>query len=233
MAYEKRIDGRRFDELRPIKAKVGVIKNADGSAMFQIGDTIAYAAIYGPRQLYPRFLKNPKEGLLRCNYNMLPFAGSGERIRPGGSRRSREISLVTERALTPVLDLKEFPNAVVDVYIELPQTDAGTRCAGICAASMALADAGFTMKDLVSAVAVGSIDGTLVVDLCYAEEAYPGEVADIPIAILPRTGKFTLLQMDGIVSKEQLMAALRLAKRACQKIYQLQKAALKERFKVS
>ncbi|MCX6707803.1 MAG: exosome complex exonuclease Rrp41, partial [Candidatus Woesearchaeota archaeon] len=134
MAYTKRIDGRKsFDELRPISAKAGIISRAHGSAMFQIGKTIAYAAVYGPRELHPKFKQDPKKGLLRCNYNMMPFSGSGDRVRPGANRRAKEISMVTEKALLPVIDLSQFPNAVVDVFIELPQTDAGSRCAGICA----------------------------------------------------------------------------------------------------
>ena len=55
MAYKKRVDGRKFDELRPIIAKSGIIARADGSAYFKIGNTEAYAAVYGPRQMYPRF----------------------------------------------------------------------------------------------------------------------------------------------------------------------------------
>src|SRR3989339_2006222 len=194
----KRPDNRKLDELRKIEAKAGVIKRADGSAYFKIGDTFAYAAVYGPRNLFPRFLQNPQKGILRCNYNMMPFSGTGERVRPGNSRRGREISLVTEKALLPVLDLEEFPNSVVDVFIELPQTAAGSRCAGICAASMALADAGLAMKDLVCAVSVGRVDDKLLVDLDYSEEDYKdGPVADIPIAVMPNSNKITLLQTDG------------------------------------
>src|SRR3989339_1566234 len=174
MGYNKRFDGRKLDETRPIEAKAGVIKRADGSAYFKIGDTFAYAAVYGPRNLFPRFLQNPQKGILRCNYNMMPFSGSGERVRPGGSRRSKEISLVTGKALLPVLNLEEYPNTVVDVFIELSKTEAGSRCAGICAASMALADAGLVMKDLVSAVSVGRVDDKLLVDLDYSEESYEG-----------------------------------------------------------
>src|SRR3989344_3248754 len=104
MAYTKRIDGRKsFDELRPISAKAGIIPRAHGSAMFQIGKTVALAAVYGPRELYPKFMHNPKTGILRCVYEMMPFSGSGERVRPGPSRRSKEISMVTEKALLPVL----------------------------------------------------------------------------------------------------------------------------------
>ncbi len=232
--YKKRSDGRKFDEIRPVEAKVGLIKRADGSAMFRIGKTIAIAAVYGPRELYPKFLQDHSKGILRCNYNMMSFSGSGERVRPGGSRRSKEISMLTESALSPVLDLSEFPGAVVDVFVEILQSDAGTRCAGICAAAMALADAGFNMKDLVSAVSVGRVEDKLVVDLDNVEEHYEDEreVADIPVAIMPRTGKITLLQMDGICSKEQLSKAMQLAQEACKKIYEVQKKALMERYKI-
>src|SRR3989338_11381118 len=102
MMYIKRFDGRGFDELRKIEAKVGVVKSANGSAMFRIGDTIAIAAVRGPRDLFPKFMQNPKSGILRCNYNMMPFSGMGERVRPGANRRAKEISLVTERSLSPV-----------------------------------------------------------------------------------------------------------------------------------
>jgi exosome complex component RRP41 len=233
MSYKKRIDGRKIDEMREIEAKVGVIKNADGSAYFRIGKTIAYAAVYGPRELFPKFLQNPEKGLLRCNYNMMPFSGSGERVKPGPSRRSREISYVTDNALSPVVNLEDFPNSVVDVFIELSQTDAGSRCAGICAASMALADAGIIMKDLVAAVSVGSVDGQIVLDLDYEEEAYDkGDVADIPIAIIPSTGQLSLLQMDGKISKENLMKALELGRNALPRIIEVQRNALKHKFEV-
>lgn len=230
MTYPKRYDGRKENALRPIEAKAGVIKRADGSALFKIGNTVAYAAVYGPRNLYPKFLQNPKEGMLRVNYAMMPFSGSGERVRPGPSRRSKEISMVIEKSLLPVLNLEEFPNAVVDVYISLPQTDAGTRCAGICAASIALADAGIPMKDMVAAVSVGRVDEKILVDLNYDEEAHDGKVADIPVAMIQRTGEISLLQMDGDIEPDQLVKALKLGQEAIKKIFEIQKAALKEKY---
>ena len=231
MAYTNRIEGRGFDETRPIEAKVGVIKRADGSAMFKIGNTWAYAAVYGPRNLHPKFLQDPSRGVLRCNYNMMPFSSYNDRVRPGASRRSKEISMVTQKALLPVLNLDDFPNSVVDVFIELPLTEAGSRCAGICAASMALADAGLEMKDLVSAVSVGRVDDKILVDLDYSEEAYEdGPVADIPVAMMPNLGKITLLQMDGEVSREMIAEALEKARKVCGDIYEVQKAALKDKY---
>jgi exosome complex component RRP41 len=239
MDYNKRLDGRDFDELRPIEAKAGVIKKADGSAYFRMGKTIAYAAVYGPREMFPKFLQNPKKGVLRCNYNMLPFSGAGgDRVKPGPSRRSKEISAVTEKALSAVIDLSDSPNAVVDVFIELPQTDAGSRCCGINAAAIALADAGIPMRDLVAAVAVGHAGNKVIVDLDYEEEHLPDylegldekDVADIPVAIIPSTGEVSLLQMDGIVDKSVLFKALHKAKDAAQKVSEVQRNALRDRF---
>lgn len=230
MAYNKRFDGRKFDQTREIEAKVSIIPRADGSAMFKIGKTIAIAAVYGPRELHPTFLRDPTRGKLRCNYNMMSFSGSGDRVRPGPSRRSREIGLVTENALSPVLDLSYFPHAVIDVFIELIQTDAGTRCAGISAAAMALADAGIPMKDLVASISVGKVGDKIVVDLDKEEEDFEEGVVDIPIAIMPRTNQITLLQLDGHIKKDELSKALEYAKKACAEIYKIQREAIKAKY---
>lgn len=229
--FNKRPDGRKFEEARPIEAEAGVIKKADGSAMFRIGKTTAYAAVYGPRELHPKHMQDPKTGILRCNYNMMPFSGE-ERVRPGPSRRSKEISMVTQKALQPVLNLEDYPNAVVDVFIELTETDAGSRCAGICAASIALADAGITMKDMVSAVSAGVIDHNIVVDLDGEEEHIEDvDVADIPIAMIPSTEEITLLQMDGKTKKEELLKAIATVKPVLKNIAEMQRKALKQKYK--
>ncbi|HLC87214.1 MAG TPA: exosome complex exonuclease Rrp41 [Candidatus Nanoarchaeia archaeon] len=227
----KRPDGRKPDEFRKIKALVGIIPNADGSAMFQTGDTIAIAAVYGPKKMHPQHQQNPEKGTLRCNYNMLSFSVS-ERIKPGPSRRSQEISKITEWALEPSLMLDKYPNAVIDVFIHILQADAGTRCAGINAASIALAHAGIPMKGLVSSISVGKLDKTIVVDLTKSEEDWEeGEGAtDIPISMTD-DGKITHMQLDGNISTKQLKEAIELARKSCKKIYEVQKKALKETIK--
>ncbi len=230
-AKTTRPDGRKPNELREIKAQVGIIPNADGSAMFSTGDTIAIAAVYGPRKMHPQHQQNPEKGVLRCNYNMNSFSVT-ERIRPGPSRRSTEISKITEWALEPVLMLEKYPNTVIDVFINIIQADSGTRCAGINAASMALAHAGIPMKNLVSSISVGKIDKQLVVDVTKAEEDWEeGEGAtDIPVS-MSSDGKITHLQLDGKIGKEQLVEAVEMAKEACEKVHEIQKKALKEAIK--
>ncbi|MEM2955997.1 MAG: exosome complex exonuclease Rrp41 [Candidatus Pacearchaeota archaeon] len=231
MTYTKRFDGRKADEMRPIEAKVNVVPRADGSAYFAFGDTKAVAAVYGPRPLHPVFLQNPEKGILRVYYDMLSFSVP-ERKKPGPARRSIEISHVTKKALEPVLLLSSFPNTVIDVFINILQANASTRCAGINAASLALAHAGIPMTDLVGAVSIGYVGGTVVTDLTKEEEDYEedGEkmVSDIPMAFLLRSNKLSLLQLDGKVSAKELKEAIDAAKKACSKIYEIQKKALKE-----
>ena len=225
MTYNKRSDGRGFDELRPIEAKVGVVKSAAGSAMFRIGQTVAVAAVYYPLDL-PGGIQNPRTAAFRCNYNMMAFSGSGDRVKPGRSRRSQEIALVMEKALLPLLDLRDYAYTGIDVIVELVQTDAGTRCAAITAASLALADAGIPMKDFVSAVALGRIANKIVVDVNKAEEDYEDGMADIPVAMSARTGEVTLLQADGAFSLAELETVLAKAREACLKIRDVQVQAM-------
>ncbi len=228
--YKKRFDGRDAEETRKIEAKVGVVPRADGSALFSFGSTKAIAAVYGPKEMHPRHLENPEVGLLRCYYDMLSFSVE-ERKRPGPSRRSSEISFITEAALNPVLQLTNFPNTVVDVHIRILQADASTRCAGINAASMALAHAGIPMTDLVASVSVGNIGDSIVVDLTKEEEDYGEDgkksATDIPIAILLKSGKISLLQTDGKILPSDLKKAIDIACKACVKVGEVQKKALK------
>jgi len=223
----KRLDGRSPDELRPLKIEAGVLKRADGSAYVEMGKNKVLAAVYGPRELHPRHLQQPDTAILRCRYNMAPFSVD-ERKRPGPDRRSVEISKVIREAFEPVVFTKLYPRSGIDVFIEVLQADAGTRTAGINAAAVALADAGVPMRDLVSSVAVGKVDDTIVLDLMKDEDNYG--TTDMPIAMLPRKKVITLLQMDGHFTPEEFERAIELAMKGCEQIYEVQKQALKAKY---
>ena len=223
----KRIDGRKPDEMREIEARAGILKNAEGSGYFRFGNTVAIAAVHGPREIHPRHLQDPLRSVLRCRYNMVPFSTT-ERSRPGYSRRSTEISKVITEAFESVIFLEEFPKSAIDVFIEVIQADASTRCAGLNAASIALADAGIPMRDLVASCSVGKIDGELVLDVSGKEDNY-GEV-DLPVGYIPKTDEIVLLQMDGILTIEEFEKALEMAKNGCKMVYEKQKEALKKRY---
>ncbi len=227
--YTKRYSDRKMTEVRVMKAKVGVVPSADGSAIFETGRTKAIAVVRGPRTLHPQHMQNAETGVLRVNYGMMPFSVE-DRIRPGPNRRSEEISKVTEWALSSVVDLSGFPNTVVDVFIQIPQADAGTRVAGINAAAMALAHAGIPMREMVSAIGVGKIDKTLVVDLDKYEDSlfHDGEGStDIPVVLTSRGKEIALLQLDGKISIPEFKEVVEMSKKACEDILKVQMDALK------
>lgn len=223
----KRLDGRDPKELRPIKIEAGVLEKADGSAYLELGKNKAIAAVYGPREMHPRHLQKTDRAVLRCRYNMAPFSVE-DRKRPGPSRRSREISKVAREALEPAVFLERYPRAVIDVSMELLQANAGTRTAGITAASTALADAGIPMRDLVASIASGKADGTILLDLQKEEDQF-GD-ADMPIAYMPQKEKITLIQMDGNFEPEEFEEAVDLAVEGCEQVYEEQVRALQEKY---
>src|SRR5436189_105069 len=112
-----RLDGRRVNELRPIKIEAGVLKKADGSAYLEWGNNKVLAAVYGPREAHPRHLQDPAKALVQCRYNMAPFSVT-DRKRPGPDRRSVEISKVISEAFSAVVFVEQFPRTSVDVFIE-------------------------------------------------------------------------------------------------------------------
>lgn len=226
----RRLDGRQADELRPIKIQANVLKRADGSAYLEWGKNKILAAVYGPREVHPRHLQEPTKAIVQCKYNMAAFS-VGDRKRPGPDRRSTEISKVLSEALDYVIFTEQFPRTTVDVYIEILQANAGTRCSGLTAASVALADAGIPMRDIIASCAFGKVEDTVVLDLC-KEEDNNGQ-ADVPIAIVPRTEEIVLLQMDGHLTQEEFDSGLAMAVSACKEIYNLQREAIKERYSIS
>jgi exosome complex component RRP41 len=228
-AEGRRIDGRRLDELRSISMKVGPLTRADGSAFVEWGENKVMAAVYGPREVHPRHLMQTSKAIIQCRYNMAAFSVD-ERKRPGQDRRSQEISKVITEAFESVVFTEEFPKTSIDIYIEVLQANAGTRCAGLVAASLALADAGIPMADLVASVAVGKVAGHIALDLKKEEDNF-GE-ADMPLALVPQSGRLVLIQMEGHMNRDELRAALDLGTKGCRDIYERMRQALRTKYDV-
>ena len=234
----QRLDGRRFDELRKIKIEAGVLHRAEGSCYLEWGGNKVVAAVYGPREAVPRHTQDPVKAVVNARYNMAAFSVD-DRKKPGPDRRSREISKVTSEALEKVIITDLFPRASIDVNIEILDAEAGTRCAGLTAAAVALADAGIPMRDIPVACAAGKIGaevvngevkgGHVVLDLGKEEDNYGN--ADLPIAIAPRTDEILLLQMDGHLTYEEFEQALDLAMKGCHIVSKLQREALLNKYR--
>ncbi len=222
-----RCDGRKVDEPRRIMLQAGVLKNANGSAYIEFGDNKILCGVYGPRDVHPKHMAQADTGILRCRYHMEPYSVT-ERKNPAPSRREIEISKVIKEALEPAVMLERFPRTAVDVYIEILQADGGSRCAALDAASVALADAGIPMRDMVSACAAGKVADTIILDV-NNEEDQAGQ-ADMPVGYMPNLDKITLLQLDGVLSMEEYAKCLETGIKGCKIVYEIQKKALNDRY---
>jgi len=222
-----RLDGRKPGQLRSVKLEVGVIPNADGSAYIEQGKNKILAGVYGPREAHPKHLALQDRAVLKCRYHMAPFSVQ-ERKSPAPSRREVELSKVIRESLEPAIFLEYYPRTMIDLFIEVLQADGGTRCASITAASLALADSGIPMRDLVVACAAGKADDTIVLDLMDEEDKLGS--ADVPVAFMPNLNAITLLQMDGKLNHEEFETAVNLAIEGCKQIYAMQKEALKAKY---
>ena len=158
---------------------------------------------------------------------MSPFS-TDTRKNPAPSRREVEISKVMRESLEPALILEDYPRAAIDLFVEVLQADGGSRCAGITAASIALADAGINMRDIVSACAAGKIDNKIVLDINDTEDKEGG--ADMPVAYMPHLEQVTLLQLDGILTPEQFNECLDKAIGGCNMVYETQRQALMQKY---
>ncbi|RLG40599.1 MAG: exosome complex exonuclease Rrp41 [Thermoproteota archaeon] len=219
-----RTDGRLPHEIRPIRMTVGILDKADGSAFIEWGGNRILAAVFGPREVHPKHLALPDKALIRTRYNMAPFS-TPERKRPGPDRRSVELSKVIREAIKPAIFVENYPGSVIDIFVEVLRSDAGTRVAGVNAASLALANAGIAMRGLVAACAVGRVENFIICDPNHDEDMW-GD-ADMPMAMLMESEKITLLQTDGPMTDEQFKEALEMGRRCIRFLYEMQKEALK------
>lgn len=226
----KRLDGRKNDELRPMKIELGVVKSADGSCYLEWGNNTVIATVHGPRPIFPKHLANSEKAVIDYRYRMAPFS-VGERKSPVPGKRDKEISLVSGFSLESAIQVEKFPNTVIDIDTVILSSNAGTRVAAITAASLACADAGLPMNGLVSAVASGRANGDLILDLTKEEEDAEDAV-DTAIAVLMPQKEIVLLQMDGFVKKEDWKKMISMGLKGVEKVYDFQKNALLKKYPV-
>eukprot|EP01126_Amoeba_proteus_P024179 TRINITY_DN2435_c0_g1_i19.p1 TRINITY_DN2435_c0_g1~~TRINITY_DN2435_c0_g1_i19.p1 ORF type:complete len:281 (+),score=43.33 TRINITY_DN2435_c0_g1_i19:518-1360(+) len=214
-----RIDGRRHNEIRKIRAKMGLFQRADGSAYYEQGNTKVLVAVYGPREVTHSSKSRHDRAVINCEYNMACFSTGEHKKRTKGSRRQAELSLVIQQVFEAVVLTELAPRSQIDIYLQVLQADGGTRCACINAACLAVIDAGIPMRDFVVACAAGFYDKIPLVDLNFYEDSSGSP--DMPVAILPKSGKITMLQMDSKLHVDTFQSVVECAVDGCQRIYEI------------
>ncbi|KAI5644611.1 3' exoribonuclease family, domain 1 domain-containing protein [Phthorimaea operculella] len=176
-----RLDGRRPNELRRIRCKLGVFTQPDGSAYLEQGNTKVLAAVYGPHQAAKS--KSSTEGVVvNCQYSMATFSTGERKNRPRGDRKSQEMSMHLRQALTAGIKTELYPRSQIDIYVEVLQADGGAYCASVNAATLALIDAGIPLRAYVCACSASMAwragEPTPLVDVGHVEEAAGGVVGE-------------------------------------------------------
>ncbi|KGN50449.1 exosome complex component RRP41 homolog [Cucumis sativus] len=211
-----RQDGRRPRELREMRAEIGAVSKANGSAVFEMGNTKVLAAVYGPREVQNKSQQMSNQALVRCEYTMANFS-TGDRMRkPKGDRRSTEISLVIRQTMEECILTHLMPRSQIDIFVQVLQADGGTRSACINAATLALADAGIPMRDIVTSCSAGYLNSNALLDLNYVEDSAGGP--DVTVGFLPKLDKVTLLQMDAKLPIDVFEDVMELAIEGCKAI---------------
>lgn len=211
-----RLDGRRPLEMRQLHAQLGVVDKADGSAIFEMGNTKVIAAVYGPHEVQNKNQQLPDQALVRCEYSMANFSTGDRPRRSKGDRRATEISLVIRQTMEATILTHLMPRTQIDIFVQVLQADGGTRSACINAATLALADAGIPMCDLVTSCAAGYLNSTPLLDMNYMEDSAGGP--DVAVGLMTKMDKLSLLQMDSKLPMDIFETVMQLAIEGCKAI---------------
>jgi ribonuclease PH len=237
----KRIDGRAYDELRPIKIICGYQSFAEGSALIKLGKTHVLCSV-SVEDRVPAFLKGSGTGWITAEYAMLPRATVTRSQRDstvgrvGG--RNQEIQRLIGRSLRAVTDLSALGERTLIVDCDVIQADGGTRTAAITGAYVALQKAMETLQNMgmissiplksaVAATSVGIVSSYMMIDLCYDEDAQAA--VDFNVVM---TSKGEFVEVQGTAegkpfTKQTIDDLLSLSEKGIRQLFQTQQAVLK------
>ena len=234
----KRVDGRAWDELRPVKIIPGFQSFAEGSALIELGQTRVLCSVSVDERV-PVFLKRGGGGWITAEYAMLPRAAVTRTPRDSGrvGGRSQEIQRLIGRSLRAITDLDALGERTLIIDCDVIQADGGTRTAAITGSYVALYQAlqtlanigvlsAIPLKSAVAATSVGIVHSYMLLDLCYDED-YNAAV-DFNV-VMTSKGEFVEIQGTAETkpfSKKTIDSLLSLAEKGIQQLFEAQQAAL-------
>lgn len=233
-----RIDGRKPDELRPLKITTNYLANPAGSCLIEMGKTRVICSAFLEESV-PGWLKGQGKGWLSAEYSMLPGSSAQrvqrERAKVGG--RTHEIQRLIGRSLRACVDLKSFGERSLTVDCDVIDADGGTRTASITGAYVAVSLAlkklklkvpsiENSLKVAVAAISVGLVGGVACLDLNYEED----KDAEVDMNVV-RTSQDKFIEVQGTAEGQpfdeiQLQQMLALSKKGIEELFKAQQKAL-------
>lgn len=238
----KRIDGRRPDQLRPVKIHTDYVSQAAGSVLIEMGNTRVLCAA-SIEDAVPRWMRDQgvTGGWITAEYSMLPYATTPRKprevTRGKVEGRTQEIQRLVGRALRSVINLDKLGQRTIWIDTDVLQADGGTRTAAITGAYVAVAlaikklIAAGTISETpitsaVAAISVGMLGGVPLLDLCYDEDAKAAVDMNV---VMTDQKQFVEVQgtgEDAPFSQRDLTRLLKLAGKGIEELLKLQTKAL-------
>jgi ribonuclease PH len=236
----KRVDGRVYDALRPVRMTLGYQSFAEGSVLIEMGKTKVICAV-SVEEKVPGFLRGSGTGWITAEYSMLPRATNTRTQRESSagkiSGRSQEIQRLIGRSLRGIADLSELGERSLLIDCDVLQADGGTRTAAITGSYVALYQAMNTLANMgiissiplkseVAAISVGVVNSNILLDLCYDEDSKAE--ADFNIVM---TSKGEFVEVQGTAegkpySKPTFDSVLTLAEKGIRQLFEVQQATI-------
>lgn len=252
-AAAQREGNRSGDTIRPSFIKTGVVSQSSGSSYVEFGRTKVIATVQGPRQKTKMAVSEEGRltcDMRHCTFsrgagqprrNRGTAATSVVRARGGrgigaGSRPTAATAATEEaeeresngsivcHALEPSVRVETIPKSIVDLNVLVTEDDGAAVAAACVACSVALADAGIELRDVVSACTVAKVAGRIVVDPTAAEERMAE--GGLVVALMPSLNEVTQLHQYGELSQQDIADSIELCLDGCNRVHSLMKRAL-------
>jgi len=221
-----RSDGRRQHELRDITIDLSTQGHADGSALVTHGLTQVLVSVFGPREAKMRSQTIHNRANINVEFNIAAFSTGERRKRSRGDKRILELAAAIKSTFEPVIQTHLYPRSQIDIYVQVLQQDGGLLSASINAATLALINAGIPLIDYVCAVSSGVHSTQALLDLTTLEE---NDVPNMTVAVMPRTGKATLVTLETRLHVDRFEEIFRLACDAGKVVHKEMRRAVKEK----
>eukprot|EP01038_Epipyxis_sp_PR26KG_P014564 gene14564-19553_t len=215
-----RVDGRRADDIRDLKHRLGPISMtvADGSAYFEQGLNKILVAVHGPHEPKRRgnLAGSNDKCVISCRYCNTPFSGIDRKLRRTGDRRAQEVEAVIRQIAEEIIILDLYPKSEITIVIHVLESDGSVICAIMNAVSLALMHAGIAMSDMIAACSAGFVKHNLYIDLNNAEQSAGG--AYLPVVIKVNTEEIIYIQQESRLSIDQFESAMKKSIAGCKKV---------------
>lgn len=219
---QTRGDGRSLDKIRPVFLKTGVVSQAQGSAYIEQDGTKVICAVYGPRAVIKKEEFSMK-GQLTCEFKFTTFSCKHRRQHQQDSEE-KDYSVQLLEALEPAVLLHKFPKAQVNIYVTVLQNDGSAIAASVTCASVAMADAGVEMYDLVTGCSARLADDHILLDPCTEEEYSSKEHSavnngSVTVGLMPSLNQISAVTSKGEIQFEHLKKAISKCVEMCVQLY--------------